>query len=294
MEPLSAKLNNCLAQLSTNWPLPPCWPTWLVWADDFRQTGVATPAEVHAPDPCVLSENEASQRSSTCGKFLFFCWVFFHYLPPIQKSKQRMRFLPSRYVGVAHKASTKAPSRCSGFHPCESFEFILRRKRPFQCDDWRQIWGSSVFETLPSGSAGVQLENRLLCRRNESKAKNRIHGAITNVNGGLTIPCLLLHLVTASGKRGTGTDRMSYLCFMNRIKWYHVSVWGTFLRLSNWRDPRCPLDVAPLAIRLPLNKLVAPDSTSRLLSTLSEANVRRPAVVLGNPARQIVEKSWIY
>lgn len=71
-EPLSAKLNNCLAQLSTNWPLPPCWPTWLVWADDFRQTGVATPAEVHAPDPCVLSENEASQKSSTCGKVLFF------------------------------------------------------------------------------------------------------------------------------------------------------------------------------------------------------------------------------
>lgn len=113
-EPLSAKLNNCLAQLSTNCPLPPCWPTWLVWADDFRQTGVATPAEVHAADPCVLSKNEASQRSSMCGKVLFFCWVFFHYLPPIQKSKQPIRFLPSRYVGVAHKASTKAPSQCSG------------------------------------------------------------------------------------------------------------------------------------------------------------------------------------
>lgn len=177
---LSAKLNNCSVWLSTNWPLLPCWPTKLVWADDFRQTGVATPAEEHVPHPCVLSKNEASQRSSMCGKVLFFVGFSpFYSFPPIQNSKQRVRSLSSGCVGVGHKASTKGSQPVHRFHPCESFEFILRRKRPFQCYDWRQIWGSSGFETLPPGSAGVQLRNRLLCCCNESKEKNRIHGAIT-------------------------------------------------------------------------------------------------------------------
>lgn len=55
------------------------------------------------------------------------------------------------------------------------------------------------------------------------------------------------------------------------------------------RRPAVPFGCSSAAIKLPLNKLVAPDSTSCLLSTLSWANVTKPAVVLGSPARQIVE-----
>lgn len=55
------------------------------------------------------------------------------------------------------------------------------------------------------------------------------------------------------------------------------------------RRPAVPFGCSSAAIKLPLNKLVAPDSTSCLLSTLSRANVTQPAVVLGSPARQIVE-----
>lgn len=158
-EPLSSKLNNCLAQLSTNWPLLLCWPTWFVWprevwADDYRQTGYQL---------CLLGRGDVRWLSANS---LFF--------PRTSETKRRSARKVLSSVIFTDDLFFFSESVCACALVPPKLTRLVNLDRGYRGPS-NVMTGSRCeragFKMLPSGSLGIQLENRPSYHPNETAEK---------------------------------------------------------------------------------------------------------------------------